>query len=738
MQNENSNHLICGLIQFVKIRLRFENCHYFSGNSVQTEFSDDGRLTISGVCIYSIFHHNTSIVAVTLSGSFAFIPAYCFYGCTSLSSISIPNGITSIGESCFSGCPNLHSISLPSSLINIGDNAFSSSGIAEINLQEGMTYLSWNLFGICYSLTQIRIPSTVTSLMPRAFWRCKYLESITFSSSLTILDYGAFEGCEALTSVDLSELHSLKKIGNTCFQYCTKLESVIFPDELEEIGLKVFDVCQSLQNIKLSSSLKSIASEIKESVTIEYSSDSKILVECFKGWSSLKEIQIGKLIFDNREIIISDSIEIINPNAFNNCRNLKTIIFPATIKSIGKGAFDGCIPNTLEFKSYGFLDNDPLFLLDFNPEIDISFPRGQGIIGPFQYKNSEETIISVADDITKIYPFGFSGCEATKIIWNSKITEIPVGCFSYCRSLEEIDLRNVAHIKHYAFYSCYSLARVLNCNNVLTIGSYAFSSCKLEQITLSDDLTTIGERCFSSSSNLQTISIPDKVEIIPEYSFEQCWSLTTINLPKNLKIIDTCAFYRCGMNSIVLPDSVVEIRTGAFQSTQLESIKLPKSLQILGEYAFYQSELLSKVEFPKNTNLKILSMNAFEYCSVSLKTIEIPDSCQCFYSTIDGLETIIVGKNVTISRIETDNADPKYEIVYKGDEENDYNIRGGLGIFVLTYCKSAKVMPTYKINTFFTLPVELYRNRSNITIVYKGDLSSYSMFFNALTSYAFR
>jgi hypothetical protein len=80
-----------------------------------------------------------------------------------------------------------------------------------------------------------------------------------------------------------------------------------------------------------------------------------------------------------------------------------------------------------------------------------------------------------------------------------------------------------------AFYGCGSLKEITISDNVTSIGYGAFSNCKsLKEITIPDSVTSIGDGAFSYCKSLTSIIIPDSVTSIDDEAFRYCKSLTSI------------------------------------------------------------------------------------------------------------------------------------------------------------------------------------------------------------------
>ena len=123
---------------------------------------------------------------------------------------------------------------------------------------------------------------------------------------------------------------------------------------------------------------------------------------------------------------------------------------------------------------------------------------------------------------------------------------------------------------------------------VTSIGGSAFDSCyNLVRITLPNSLKLIKLSAFDVCG-IESIVIPDSVEDIEAYAFADCDNLKSVTLSKNLKNINDSTFNGCSnLDNIVIPDGVKSIGERAFSyCTHLKSVTIPKSVTEIGEDAF--------------------------------------------------------------------------------------------------------------------------------------------------------
>ncbi|MGP1458162.1 MAG: leucine-rich repeat protein [Treponema sp.] len=168
------------------------------------------------------------IVSIVIPSTVKTIGDNAFHWCSSIETISIPDGVTTIGNRAFWGCSSLKEITLPASVKSIGESAFEDcKALASFNAGEtAITEIKVRTFSGCTALNkEFSLPSTVAVIGNKAF------------------SYSGIPGYY----VESDE--QLVSIGLGAFEYCSKLEAIIFPLALKSIAYNAFEGCSALNSV---------------------------------------------------------------------------------------------------------------------------------------------------------------------------------------------------------------------------------------------------------------------------------------------------------------------------------------------------------------------------------------------------------------------------------------------------------------------------------------------------------
>lgn len=209
---------------------------------------------------------------------------------------------------------------------------------------------------------------------------------------------------------------------------------------------------------------------------------------------------------DKLTIYIPEGVTRIGDGAFRHQINIRKIILPKTLKSIGKYAFSDC---------YDLVE------VIFNEGIE---QIGEGAF--YGCDGIEE--VSIPGTIKKIDNYAFYRCGSLRNVTIEKKEEDNV----------------MEYIGAKAFMECEGLNWVWIFKNVNKIGEATFKNCTKVWMIWMQYITCgiIPERCFEGCSNLSSVMFKG-VHSIDRRAFAYCTKLEDIYLPKKLKYIDEKAFF---------------------------------------------------------------------------------------------------------------------------------------------------------------------------------------------------
>ena len=259
-----------------------------------------------------------------------------FKGYRGLTTVSLGNCLKVIEDNAFEGCVELVKLGMPNSLDSIKGGAFASCGFSVVEIPDGVKEIGKYAFSSNRTLNSVKIGKSVTTIERSAFSECPALTSVTLGENLKFIKTSAFEHCTALSNIVLPS--SLQVIDSRAF-YNTALVSVSVPSSVVNIDEDAFEMIYALKEIK-----------VDEANTV-YSDIDGVL--CSKTKTVLFRYPNSK----GKTYTVPNTIKIIYDGAFSCCRDLETIVFPASVISIGNNIFSS--NSSSKIKSITFLNPEP-------------------------------------------------------------------------------------------------------------------------------------------------------------------------------------------------------------------------------------------------------------------------------------------------------------------------------------------------------------------------------------------
>ncbi len=357
----------------------YEICDYglYACESLKTLSIPDSVVGIANYAMYDCL----GLTELTLPKSLRALGAYSLYKCTGLKTIKIPADVTSVGDGSFLDCTGIEkftvdaanttyctkdgilyskdmtefvcfprgrketsfsvpvgvtkisgealsrtkikTLKLPSTLREIGDYAFAELPIVSIELPDKLTTIGGDVFCKCASLKSVVIPDGVTSIGAEAFNECSALESVTLSAGLTELGNFAFSGCVRLETISLPPL--LETLGDAVFVGCTSLKTI-------EVNKKNgwFTVVDGVLYNKNKTTLVCYPSGLDATVFTVPDTVATIAPYAFAVNHKLTAVTL------------SDGLTELGDRAFEYVTEIKTVLLPKSVGTLGAGVFAFC------------------------------------------------------------------------------------------------------------------------------------------------------------------------------------------------------------------------------------------------------------------------------------------------------------------------------------------------------------------------------------------------------------
>lgn len=674
---------------------------------------------------WAAFQECNNLVNATISGNVTALPNQVFNSCPKLTSISLPSTITNIGDNAFSGCNSLERINLPESLKIIGNYAFdncpllsatiplSATSIGEQAFTAGTITLdatdpSWltiskgsHPFGyggmgglkivVADNAYEAYIASEnwsmyksniyATSEIPRythldengVTWSYRYVyatkslsitNAIGYTTSLVFpaaLPYGdgtltvggvefGISNNDVITSVDLSAT-SIKRItrygdamgvSDVYFDNCPSLQTVKLPSTLEELGYYSFYNCPSLETINWSNltSLKTIGQQVfyddwnNQNTLIKSIDLSSTIVEtigdeAFYRVKGLEEIlfpttlkEIGRSAFNNLEhlknIDLSNTqVAELGNNTFAGCYNLQLVSLPASLKKIGSEAFAHSNNISINLSNVEIIgdrafNNCYLFNIDLSSAKEIGIQAFTADLNVTINSSTPATIKANSfTDNTKfiVTPDAYDAfCNAP--VWSKWASNISMynidddGVKWIYRYLKDTNSMCITSVSGYGQNVTVPTYVSYNNTNVpVTHLENAFNSADITSVTLPATLTTIGNHAFSYSK-LPIIEIPASVTSIGYGAFQNCYDLTSVTFAPN-SALQTIGDFAFASN---------EYNYDGNSESKLTFIELPATVTSIGNGAFQYCRKLKNVTLAANSQLNSIGSEAFRGC----------------------------------------------------------------------------------------------------------------------------
>ena len=269
---------------------------------------------------------------------------------------------------------------------------------------------------------------------------------------------------------------------------------------------KAFYSCPELKNVQIPSTVSTIGAQaFGESPLL-----SKIIVDPTNQnfYADNNGILFNKtqteLIFCPKTVsgayTVPEDVQKIHAFAFNNCKQLTSVVLPNGLKRIEDGAFWGCSNIT-----------------------SANIPSGLTYLGSDAFRNASSLSSSIVlpSTLSEIGSSAFKRCTSLSNVTIENGVEIIGGsAFVDCSNLKSIDIPNSVYSLGTSAFESAGLTSINIPESITEIQASVFYGCKLTKITLPAGLKTIDAEAFADNgTNIEKVEIPESVISIGNNAF---------------------------------------------------------------------------------------------------------------------------------------------------------------------------------------------------------------------------
>lgn len=227
-----------------------------------------------------------------------------------------------------------------------------------------------------------------------------------------------------------------------------------------------------------------ICNGVTDDCGVVYSKNGKQLLRGWNVSTSPYQVKAGCLIIRPYAFIEGDE------NYINECKTLKEISLPNSIRYIGRSAFSSCI-NLEKIENINGITS-------IEPDVFCGCVNLKSITLPFKLRYIGEN--------------AFAGCNNMKSLeFPPNLEEIDDCAFEGCSSLTEIKIpKDVIRVGANAFMDCDGINKVVFEGNVVNIGSNAFRNCiNLHTVIFLGIVSHINNDAFGGEETNPKFYVPD-------------------------------------------------------------------------------------------------------------------------------------------------------------------------------------------------------------------------------------
>ncbi|MEE1000545.1 MAG: leucine-rich repeat protein [Bacteroidales bacterium] len=184
----------------------------------------------------------------------------------------------------------------------------------------------------------------------------------------------------------------------------------------------------------------------------------------------------------------------------------------------------------------------------------------------------------------------FHNNEITRLTLPENLEHLGAWAFSSCPALSDTLVlpKNLKEIGNDAFCGTNISCLVIKSEKLEPIDStlennFFFNCANLQTIICEQSVKNLTFSLLRSAHNLKEVVFPESLNEIPEAFFAHAKISGRVSFPKDLKTVGWSAFFDAKIDSVILPKSVKEIRSYAFNYSNIKKIDIGSEIEVLGE-----------------------------------------------------------------------------------------------------------------------------------------------------------
>ena len=298
-------------------------------------------------------------------------------------------------------------------------------------------------------------------------------------------DYGYYTNTVQIPSTITVEdkTYTVTGIQEKAFYSCPDLKNVQIPSTVSTIGAQAFGESPFLSKIIVDPTNQNFYADNNG---ILFNKAQTELIFCPQTFSGA--------------YTVPEDVQKIHAFAFNNCKQLTSVVLPNGLKRIEDGAFWGCSNMT-----------------------SANIPSGLTYLGSDAFRNASSLSSSIVlpSTLSEIGSSAFKRCTSLSNVTIENGVEIIGGsAFFDCSNLKSIDIPNSVYSLGTSAFENAGLTSINIPESITEIQASVFYGCKLTKITLPAGLKSIDAEAFADNgTNIEKVEIPESVISIGNNAF---------------------------------------------------------------------------------------------------------------------------------------------------------------------------------------------------------------------------